>query len=45
MSGFFYVYRDVGHRMLSLAAYETVGISDHSESVLMGLTHPMTLAP
>ena len=27
------------------ATCETVGISDHSQSVLMGLTHPMTLAP
>ena len=45
MRGFLQVPLDVEQRMQSRAPCETVGISDHIESVLMGLTHPMTLAP
>ncbi|MCB5206732.1 hypothetical protein [Methylovorus mays] len=45
MRGFLYVPLDVEQRMQSPAPCETVGISDHIESVLMCLTHPMTLAP
>lgn len=43
--GFLCVPLDVEQRLRPSATCETVGISDHSESVLIRLTHPMTLAP